>query len=188
MNNETRSGNRGGSHRWHVAVGSRGCGAYSLAPSRRCRAQARSGRRRLSPSPLPCWHRGCYRGRAGLGATRNHVRFCWRSVMASLERSLDMRHASSADIPPLNWRPWRSPLEGTAVSTKKVCARGSLGPCQGGDVEVRSTATMLDVSYRQAKRLGGALAKTGHSAFRHRSAGQSSYRWTRGRCSSGRWC
>ncbi len=131
MNNETRSGNHGGSHRWHVAVGSRGCRAYSFAP-------AVVAERRHGLGDDGCRRRSCRAGivdaiggRAGLGATRNHVRFCCRSVMASLERSLDMRHASAADMP-LNWPPWRSPLEGTAVSTKKVARVEVLGRVKAG--------------------------------------------------------
>jgi len=62
------------------------------------------------------------------------------------------------------------------MSTKELTRAGVLARVAAGTLTLRAAATVLMVSYRQAKRLYGRYRTDGAAGLRHRSAGRASNR------------
>src|SRR5262245_20087083 len=64
------------------------------------------------------------------------------------------------------------------MSARELRRAGRLARVAAGTWSVRSAATLMDVSYRQAKRLQRGYRAAGAAGLRHRSAGRASNRTT----------
>ena len=62
------------------------------------------------------------------------------------------------------------------MSTRELRRAGVLGRVKGQTLKLVDAAKMLEVSYRQAKRLWQRYQKEGAKGLKHRSAGRSSNR------------
>jgi transposase len=69
----------------------------------------------------------------------------------------------------------------TAMSTKELKRAGVLARVKAGTLSLRSAAALMDVSYRQAKRLYVRYRQQGGAGLKHRSAGRASNRATKGK-------
>ena len=73
------------------------------------------------------------------------------------------------------------------MSARELTRVEVLARVKAGTLTVRSAATLLEVSYRQAKRLVRRYRAEGAKGLQHRSAGRASNRATARRCASGCW-
>src|SRR5712691_7510303 len=76
---------------------------------------------------------------------------------------------------PLSWWPLgRSPIGKDGDECEGIDAGGGVEPGEAGTLRVGSAATLLAVSYRQAKRLARRYRAEGAKGLKHRSAGGAS--------------
>src|SRR6266852_4687706 len=67
-------------------------------------------------------------------------------------------------------------LERTGMSTRELQRAEVMGPVRSKALKVVNAVEILELSYRQAKRLWGRYRKEGAKGLKHRSAGKSSNR------------
>src|SRR5215510_7105456 len=77
-------------------------------------------------------------------------------------------------------RPGGRGLGRTAMSTRELTRAGVLARVAAGTLTLGSAATLMAVSYRQAKRLYRRYRQEGAAGLKHRSAGRRSNRATDG--------